>query len=272
MFKLAKGQNMTSKTVRNPAVAGMFYPAEPVRLRATVEQYLHSAERSGSVPKAIVAPHAGYVYSGPIAASAYARLVRAADIIKRVVLLGPAHRVPFQGLALPSCQSFMTPLGPVPVDQEAVAKIAQLPQVLMMDDAHVAEHSLEVQLPFLQVVLSEFALVPLAVGEASPVEVGEVLECLWGGAETLIVISSDLSHYYDYETARRMDSTTSQAIEQLRPEDIKYEQACGRIPINGLLHVARKRGLIAKTIDLRNSGDTAGSRDQVVGYGAYIFE
>ena len=141
-----------------------------------------------------------------------------------------------------------------------------------MDDAHIAEHSLEVHLPFLQTVLSEFALVPLAVGQASAVEVGEVLECLWGGAETLIVVSSDLSHYYDYETARRMDTTTSQAIEQLRSEDISYEQACGRIPINGLLYVARKRGMHAKTIDLRNSGDTAGSRDQVVGYGAYVFE
>lgn len=263
---------MASKTVRNPAVAGMFYPAEPERLRATVEQYLRSAECGGSVPKAIIAPHAGYVYSGPIAASAYARLTPAADIIKRVVLLGPAHRVPFRGLALPNCQSFLTPLGPVAVDQEAVAKIIQLPQVLVMDDAHVTEHSLEVHLPFLQIVLSEFAMVPLTVGEASGVEVSEVLECLWGGAETLIVISSDLSHYYDYETARRMDNNTSQAIEQLRPEDIKYEQACGRIPINGLLHLARKRGLNAKTIDLRNSGDTAGSRDQVVGYGAYTFE
>jgi AmmeMemoRadiSam system protein B len=263
---------MASKTVRNPAVAGMFYPAEPARLRATVEQYLQSAESRGSVPKAIIVPHAGYVYSGPIAASAYTRLATAADIIKRVVLLGPAHRVSFRGLALPSCQSFMTPLGAVPVDQEAVANITHLPQVLVMDDAHIAEHSLEVHLPFLQTVLSEFTLVPLAVGQVSAVEVGEVLECLWGGAETLIVISSDLSHYYDYETARRMDTTTSQAIEQLRPEDIGYEQACGRIPINGLLYIARKRGMHAKTIDLRNSGDTAGSRDQVVGYGAYVFE
>jgi MEMO1 family protein len=263
---------MTSKTVRNPAVAGMFYPAEPARLRATIQQYLESAESTGSVPKAIIAPHAGYVYSGPIAASAYARVVPAADIIKRVVLLGPAHRVSFRGLALPSCESFITPLGTIPVDQEAVAKIVQLPQVLVMDDAHAAEHSLEVHLPFLQTVLSQFALVPLAVGQASAAEVGEVLECLWGGAETLIVISSDLSHYYDYETARLMDGTTSRAIEKLRPEDIKYEQACGRIPINGLLQVARRRGMSAKTVDLRNSGDTAGPRDQVVGYGAYVFE
>jgi AmmeMemoRadiSam system protein B len=207
---------MTSKTVRNPAVAGMFYPAEPARLRATVEQYLQSAESRGPVPKAIIAPHAGYVYSGPIAASAYARLAPAADIIKRVVLLGPAHRVSFRGLALPSCQRFMTPLGAIPVDQEAVAKVVQLPQVLVMDDAHVAEHSLEVHLPFLQIILSHFALVPLAVGEASAIEVGEVLECLWGGSETLIVISSDLSHYYDYETARHMDSSTSHREHQVR--------------------------------------------------------
>ena len=263
---------MTTKTVRNPAAAGTFYPAEPARLRAMIEQYLDSTVSDGSVPKAIIGPHAGYIYSGPIAASAYARVAPAADIIRRVVLLGPAHRVSFRGLALPSVESFITPLGEVAVDKEAVAKIMQLPQVHIMDDAHVAEHSLEVHVPFLQTVLSKFALVPLAVGQTSSAEVGEVLECLWGGAETLIVISADLSHYYDYETAQRMDSATSQAIEQLRLEDIKYEQACGRIPINGLLRVARKRGMSAKTIDLRNSGDTAGPRDQVVGYGAYIFE
>lgn len=258
--------------VRRPAVAGMFYPAERSRLQAMVGEFLSDAHTSGSVPKAIIAPHAGYIYSGPVAASAYALLAPARASITRVVLLGPAHRAPLRGLALPSADRLATPLGEVPVDKDAIAKIADLSQVQVMDEAHSEEHSLEVHLPFLQTVLDHFLLVPLAVGKAEPEEVGEVLERLWDGPETLIVISSDLSHYHDYDTARRLDSATSRAIEQLRPDDIGYEQACGRIPINGLLHVARKRGMKAKTVDLRSSGDTAGPRDQVVGYGAYVFE
>ncbi|MEE9158877.1 MAG: AmmeMemoRadiSam system protein B [Gammaproteobacteria bacterium] len=259
-------------TVRTPAVAGMFYPAKATELETMVGRYLGAASVSGPVPKAIIAPHAGFIYSGPVAASAYVRIAPARDTITRVILLGPAHRVTVAGLALPSVDSLATPLGNVSVDKKAVAMIADLPQVKVMDAAHESEHSLEVHLPFLQTVLTQFALVPLAVGQASPVDVGEVLERLWGGPETLIVISSDLSHYHDYDTARRLDSATSRAIEQLRPEDIQYDHACGRIPINGLLHVARKRGMSVTTIDLRNSGDTAGPRDQVVGYGAYVFE
>jgi hypothetical protein len=259
-------------SVRNPAVAGLFYPRDPRELHAMVEEYLSSAQAAGAVPKAIIAPHAGYIYSGPIAASAYLRIKPARGRITRVVLLGPAHRVGFHGLALSSADYFLTPLGRVPVDQEAVEKISRLPQVHEMDAAHAQEHSLEVQLPFLQEVLGEFNLVPLVVGDAEPGEVAEVLELLWGGPETLIVISSDLSHYHDYKTAQKLDRATSQAIEQLRPEDIQYEHACGRNPVNGLLHMARKRGLKAKTVDLRNSGDTAGTQDRVVGYGAYIFE
>jgi hypothetical protein len=237
-----------------------------------VGEYLSSAQAAGAVPKAIIAPHAGYIYSGPIAASAYLRIKPARGRITRVVLLGPAHRVGFHGLALSSADYFLTPLGRVPVDQEAVEKISRLPQVHEMDAAHAQEHSLEVHLPFLQEVLGEFNLVPLVVGDAEPGEVAEVLELLWGGSETLIVISSDLSHYHDYKTAQKLDRATSQAIEQLRPEDIQYDHACGRNPVNGLLHMARKRGLKAKTVDLRNSGDTAGTQDRVVGYGAYIFE
>ncbi len=259
-------------TVRNPAVAGTFYPANPAELKATIDKYLGAAKTSGPVPKALIAPHAGFVYSGPVAASAYARIAPARDTITRVILLGPAHRVAVASLALPSVDSLATPLGNVPVDKKAVAMIADLPQVEVMDAAHESEHSLEVHLPFLQTVLAQFALVPLAVGQASPSDVGEVLERLWGGPETLIVISSDLSHYHSYESACRLDKTTSRAIEQLRAEDILYEHACGRIPINGLLHAARKRGMSVTTIDLRNSGDTAGPRDQVVGYGAYVFE
>ncbi len=259
-------------SVRNPAVAGLFYPADPRELHAMIADFLAVADTSVSVPKAIIAPHAGYVYSGPIAASAYARLKPARGQITRVVLLGPAHRVGFSGLALSSADYFMTPLGRIAVDQEAVKKISHLPKVHVMDAAHAQEHSLEVHLPFLQEVLGEFSLVPLVVGDAEPGEVAEVLDLLWGGPETLIVISSDLSHYHDYKTAQKLDRATSQAIEQLRIEDIQYDQACGRNPVNGLLHVARRLGLKAKTIDLRNSGDTAGSSDRVVGYGAYVFE
>jgi MEMO1 family protein len=258
--------------VRNPAVAGLFYPDDSRELHALVSGYLAAVPASGGVPKAIIAPHAGYIYSGPIAASAYARIQPARGRITRVVLLGPAHRVGFHGLALSSANCFQTPLGRITVDQEAVKKISGLPQVQVMDAAHMQEHSLEVHLPFLQEVLGEFSLVPLVVGDAEPNEVAEVLEALWGGPETLIVISSDLSHYHDYKTAQRLDRATSQAIEQLRLEDIQYDHACGRNPVSGLLRVARQRGLRAKTIDLRNSGDTAGTPDRVVGYGAYVFE
>jgi AmmeMemoRadiSam system protein B len=256
-------------TVRHPAVAGRFYPADARELRAMVREYLAAAPApSGPAPKAIIAPHAGYIYSGPIAGSAYAELAAARDDISRIVLLGPAHRVPFHGLAAPSVDAFETPLGLVQVDRDAIERIANLPQVRVFDRAHDLEHSLEVHLPFLQELLGDFSLVPLAVGEASPEEVGEVLDALWGGPETRIVVSSDLSHYHDYDTAAALDLATSRAIEELRPEAIEYDHACGRTPINGLLTVARARGLRAETVDLRNSGDTAGPRSQVVGYGA----
>ena len=261
--------------VRRAAVAGSFYPADPGDLRAAVQAYLENAEGdAAAIPKAIIAPHAGYIYSGPIAATAYKRLSRsqARGKIKRVVLLGPAHRVGFQGLALSSADRFTTPLGDIPVDVAAVRSLSGFPDVLVLDDAHAREHSLEVHLPFLQEVLGDFALVPIAVGEASPEAVACVLDALWGGPETLIVVSSDLSHYYDYATARELDRETSRAIVAMRPEAIGYEQACGRRPVNGLLVAAKRRGLRASMLDLRSSGDTAGDRDQVVGYGSYIFE
>lgn len=261
-----------SNTVRTPAVAGMFYPADADELRTMVSNFLkETGTYSGKVPKAIIAPHAGYIYSGPIAASVYARLTPARETISRVVLLGPSHRVPLRGLAASSMTSFATPLGKIPLDRQAIDEIISLPQVTVMDQAHAEEHSLEVQLPFLQEVLGDFSVIPLVVGDATPEQVGEVLEKLWGGEESLIVISSDLSHYQDYKTAQEMDHITSEAIENLRPENIRYEQACGRIPVNGLLHLARARGMQAQTVDLRNSGDTAGPRNQVVGYGAYVF-
>jgi len=256
-------------TTRQPAVAGQFYEADPQRLRAEIHRYLQATPTPKVAPKAVIAPHAGYMYSGPIAAKAYAQLAAGRHVIRRVVLLGPSHFVPFAGLALSSAERFTTPLGAIPVDRDAVAAIMHLPQVRVMDSAHAREHSLEVQLPFLQVVLDDFSLVPLVVGEAGPVEVGEVLEQLWGGPETAIVISSDLSHYHDYGTAQRLDAATSKAIESLRHEAIGYEDACGRYPVGGLLAVARRHRMTASTLDLRNSGDTSGTRDRVVGYGAY---
>jgi len=259
-------------SVRKPAVAGAFYPADAQDLHKMVQYFLNQANQEGIAPKAIIVPHAGYIYSGPIAASAYARVAAAHDKIRRVVLLGPAHRVPFHGLAASSAKSFATPLGIIPVDEIAIRRLVDLPQVHVMDEAHANEHSLEVHLPFLQETLGDFTLIPLVVGSARPEEVSEVLEMLWGGEETLVVISSDLSHYHDYDTAKKLDSATSHAIELLNPAAIEYESACGRIPVNGLLTVAKKLGLHAHTIDLRNSGDTAGPRDQVVGYGAYTFE
>jgi MEMO1 family protein len=256
---------------RPPAVAGSFYPAEAGTLRAMIAAYLREASPSGPPPKAIIAPHAGYIYSGPVAASAYAHLATVRKTITRVVLLGPAHWVALRGLAASSAEAFATPLGVIPVDRQALDRTLVLPQVHPLDAAHSREHCLEVHLPFLQEVLGEFSLVPLVVGEVTAEEVGEVLDVLWGGSETLIIISSDLSHYYDYATAKRLDEAASRAIEALRPEDIRDEQACGRYPIRGLLYAARKHGLRARTVDLRNSGDTAGPRDEVVGYGAYIF-
>lgn len=261
-------------TARPPAVAGMFYPADHQQLHDDVTQYLNAARSSHAetqVPKAIIAPHAGYIYSGPVAASAYARLIPARDQIHRVILLGPSHRVPFRGLATSSADAFTTPLGLIALDRIAIDGLADLPQVQCLDEAHSQEHSLEVHLPFLQEVLDEFQLVPLVVGDARPAEVAEVLERLWGGPETLIVISSDLSHYHDYATAKRMDRQTSDAIEELKAEAVHSEDACGCVPLTGLLYLAREHGLHASTVDLRNSGDTAGPKDRVVGYGAYVF-
>lgn len=258
-----------SKNIRPPAVAGLFYPDDPEELRETISAYLAQAGNDKPVPKAIIAPHAGYIYSGPVAASAYATLKPACHTIKKVVLLGPAHRVYLRGLALSSATVFRTPLGAITIDRELVQKLRGLPQVVVMDAAHAQEHSLEVQLPFLQTVLDDFTLLPLVVGDASPEEVTEVLDRVWGCDETLIVISSDLSHYHDYLSARRIDADTSIAIQHQELEKIGPNQACGCIPMSGLLSIARRSGMQVSMLDLRNSGDTAGSRDRVVGYGAY---
>jgi AmmeMemoRadiSam system protein B len=258
--------------IRPAAVAGAFYPGSPSRLREQVEELLREAPTpSAPAPKAIIAPHAGYVYSGPIAASAFRAVASAAGTIERVVLLGPAHFVSIHGLALPDANHFETPLGEVPVDPEGARESLRLPQVRVQPAAHAQEHSLEVEIPFLQVVLGEgFEIVPLVVGDASGEEVAEVLERLWGGPETLIVISSDLSHYLPYEQARTVDAATAERILAL-DGPLEGRQACGAHPINGLLVAARRKGLAPELLDLRNSGDTAGDRDRVVGYGAFSF-
>lgn len=253
--------------VRPAAVAGSFYPGDAAVLSREIRQLLAAAGTSPLHPKILIAPHAGYIYSGPVAASAYATLRSQHAQIRRVVLLGPVHRVWVQSLALPDVERFETPLGTIPLDMEAMHAIRGLPQIEVNQAAHSLEHSLEVHLPFLQTVLDDFTLVPLAVGGASAEEVAEVLDKLWGGEETLIVVSSDLSHYLPYSTAQDIDQETVQHILGL-DTNLVGEQACGAHALNGLLLAARRRGLRATLLDLRNSGDTAGDKYQVVGYAA----
>jgi AmmeMemoRadiSam system protein B len=256
--------------LRPAAAAGTFYPSDPAELAAAVDGFIAAASASSdTVPKALIAPHAGYRYSGAIAGNAYARVH--ATAIERVVMFGPAHRWPVAGLALPSSTSFETPLGSVAVDLNAVEQACALDGVETVDAAHADEHALEVHLPFLQRCFSgDFLLVPFVVGGATQVQVEAVMELLWGGRETLVIVSSDLSHFYDYDTACRLDADTSSAIENLAPEQLHEGGACGRVCIQALLSIATRFGLKAQTVDLRNSGDTAGGREEVVGYGAYV--
>jgi AmmeMemoRadiSam system protein B/AmmeMemoRadiSam system protein A len=258
--------------IRPTAVAGMFYPAHPAELQSQLDQFLGQAKAQAvdnRLPKAIIAPHAGYAYSGPVAATAYARLSKARGTIRRVVLVGPSHRVAFRGIALSTAASWASPLGSVEIDREAVERLKSVPMVGDLDAAHAAEHSLEVHIPFLQAMLGRFALVPAVVGDARPEEVAALLDAAWGGPETLIVVSTDLSHYLDYQACRRLDAATVTAIENLDPAAIGRDQACGRIPVGGLLLCARHRGMEIATLDVRNSGDTAGTKDRVVGYGSW---
>jgi len=257
--------------VRPAAVAGMFYPRDARELEREVAELIDGVEnlapRFGH-PKALIVPHAGYIYSGPVAARAYDELAAARGVVRRVVLLGPVHRVPVRGLALPGVEAFDTPLGRVAVDAEAVRMLAPYRQVVTSPAAHAMEHSLEVQLPFLQKMLGEFALLPLAVGDAKPREVIEVIERLWGGAETLFVLSTDLSHYHRYEEARAIDRATLARIASF-DTDINHEEACGATPLNGFLAAARSRGLSIRLVGACNSGDTAGGKDRVVGYSSF---
>lgn len=256
--------------IRTPAVAGSFYSSDPHELREDVTHLLQATRPLVQDPKGLIVPHAGYLYSAKVAAAAYACVHPPAERNLQVVLLGPSHRIYFRGVALSSAHWYTTPLGKVAIDDQAVRLLRALPQVHLMDEAHRWEHSLEVQLPFLQVLLANgFSLVPLVVGCAEPHEVAQVINLLWNDVNTLVIVSSDLSHYHDYQTARAIDAATSDAIVELHYEDIAPEQACGYVPLRGLLYFARERGFRVTNLDLKNSGDTAGPRDRVVGYGAY---
>lgn len=270
---------MTSTPLRSrpPAVSGRFYPGEAAELGGTVDGLLDDAARRAAgplpAPKALIAPHAGYVYSGAVAASAYQRLRPARETIRRVVLLGPAHRVAFRGFAVPSVDAFQTPLGLVMLDRGIIDQLAGQPDVAVRDDAHAQEHSLEVHLPFLQRVLEPgFRLVPIVVGDATPDQVAALLARHWGGAETLVIVSTDLSHYHDYETARRIDGETATRIEQMAAGSFGPGEACGSRPVNGLLQHVARLGFRVTELDVRNSGDTAGPKDRVVGYGSWALE
>jgi len=257
--------------IREPAVAGQFYPGNASELGATIRLFFEAVQgEEGPAPKALIVPHAGYIYSGAVAATAYAGLRPYSEQYTRVILLGPAHRVAVPGLALSGADVFRTPLGDVPLDKDALDALTTL-KVRVVDAAHQFEHSIEVHLPFLQSVIESFSLVPLVAGDATPETVAAVIDALWGGPETLIVISSDLSHYLSYDEARVSDEATCQAIENLEAHGIDHEHACGATPIGGLLISAKRRGMQVATLDLRNSGDTAGDRNRVVGYGAWLF-
>ena len=261
--------------IRRAAVAGSFYPAAAAELQRQIDATLRSARTAAiaPVPKALIVPHAGYIYSGPIAAAGYARLAPARERITRVVLLGPSHFVGFRGLAANSADGWQTPLGMVPIDRPVVDRLIEARLIGVLDAAHAREHSLEVQIPFLQKVLGEFSLVPIVAGDASPEAVTAVLDTLWGGSETLIVISTDLSHHLDYRSCKEIDLRTADAIERFDTSALGSDSACGRVPIRGLLVAAKRRGMSITRLDLRNSGDTAGPRDRVVGYGSWaLFE
>jgi len=263
---------MANASIRRPAVAGTFYPADSRALNTMIGDLLNSAVPLEKVhwPKAIIVPHAGYIYSGPIAASAYASIRGAASFYRRVVLLGPAHRAPVDGFALPASQRFATPLGDVALDREAWEQLQRAEDIHVDEAAHALEHSLEVQLPFLQTVLEHITLIPLLVGRTTAERVAQVLESLWGAEDTLVVISSDLSHYLPYHQARWRDQSTVEEILQLHPQ-LNFDQACGALPVNGLLLAAQRHHLVPALLDQRNSGDTAGDRNRVVGYTSIAF-
>ncbi|KTD37435.1 putative dioxygenase [Legionella moravica] len=258
-------------TVRQPAVAGIFYPGDQFTLHNTIQHLLSQSKQSSLPPKVLLVPHAGYRYSGSIAALAYASLIQQRDRIKNIVLLGPAHTVHLRGIAYDPVKYFATPLGEIAQNQELITKISTLPYVHALSQAHQQEHCLEVQLPFCQELFNEFTVLPLVVGETSEQDVADLLQQVWGGEETLIIISSDLSHYLPYDTAQQKDRNTCLSISTLNPESLHQQDACGYYPLRGLLHFARQNQICGRLLDLKNSGDTSGTKDRVVGYASYHF-
>jgi MEMO1 family protein len=262
--------NSSNPSVRPPAVAGFFYPGDRAELSDVVSELVAGASVNNlpRTPKAYIVPHAGYVYSGSTAAVAYAMAAGQRTSVRRVILIGPSHRVYLEGAAVPNVQAFATPLGEIPIDKELKSSVLDVPGVIESDHPHRLEHSLEVQLPFLQLTLGDFTLVPIVVGNASAQQVGAMLDAVWGDTDTLVLASSDLSHYHPYRAAQSIDAQTSSAILN-RQANLSGEQACGAVAINGLLHCARERDLQVTELARCNSGDTAGDKDRVVGYGAY---
>jgi AmmeMemoRadiSam system protein B len=256
---------------RAPAVAGMFYSDKPQELAAAVRAFVSEAAplTLATPPKAIIAPHAGYIYSGKVAGTAYSALAARGKDVERVVLVGPSHRVAFDGVATSAANAFETPLGPVSLDREAIAALVNEGLAREFERPHENEHSLEVHLPFIKLVCPDARLVPLLAGDDDWRALMKALDMLWGGDETALVISSDLSHYHDYATAQRLDAATAQSVERLAAGEIDFEQACGATGINALLALATGKKMTCATLDLRNSGDTAGPRERVVGYGAF---
>lgn len=274
-------ENFTSTIIRPMAVAGLFYPERQDELSRMVEDFLldsNAPEPRGDVvsaqrpPKALIVPHAGYIYSGQAAGAGFHAIRPWAKRYKRVVLWGPAHRVAINGVAVPSCTEFATPLGRIPLDVQTLAKLQTRKGVVVSDHAHAQEHSLEVQLPFLQKLLGTFSLVPLVVGNIQPEQVKEIMSGVWGEDDTLVVVSSDLSHYHDYASAQQLDQHTCHAIETLHDKAIGFEHACGCIAVRALLLMAHDLGLHPHTVSLCNSGDTAGDKSRVVGYGSWVFD
>ncbi len=258
--------------VRTTAVAGAFYPSEPEILSKDIQRYIEETPSvSLPVPKAIIVPHAGYEYSAGVAASAYKLLKSGRKSIKKVVILAPSHKIGFNGMALTKASAYETPLGNVEIDKEMNEQLLALPLVDYLEEAHKSEHSLEVQLPFLKEALDDFKLIPVITGNASPTDVETLLETVWGKKDTLIVISTDLSHYLPYNEACILDNKTKTAIENLDIDSIEQEQACGYVPLKGMLTIAKAKKMQVETLEVKNSGDTSGSKNRVVGYGAWAF-
>ncbi len=257
-------------SIRQAAVAGQFYPADKIQLQTQIDQLMATGKvQSGARPEALIVPHAGYVFSGRTAAQAYQSLISRRHEIKRVILFGPAHRVYLAGMALPSVDSFRTPLGDIPLDRENIARVATLPGVIESDEVHRLEHSLEVQLPFLQSILDDFLLIPVAVGDCDADTVASLLDSLWGGNDSLTIISTDLSHFHPYDVAEKIDASTCQKILD-KSSNLTGKEACGARVLNGLMRSKHAQALDIELLACCNSGNTAGDKNRVVGYGSFI--